>query len=68
MRAVSNFNTGFPHMRGHISDHAATLAEVLGSEGCATFAVGKWHLTPMESCSAAGPFGQWPLKRGFDRF
>ena len=22
----------------------------------------------MEDCSAAGPFNQWPLGRGFDRF
>ena len=68
MRGVSNFNTGFPHMTGHISNHAATVAEVLHDEGYATFAVGKWHLAPMEQCSAAGPFDQWPLQRGFDRF
>lgn len=68
MRGVSNFNTGFPHMTGHISNHAATVAEVLQAEGYATFAVGKWHLAPMEQCSAAGPMAQWPLQRGFDRF
>ncbi len=68
MRAVSNFRTGFPNQLGHISNHAATIAEVLGSEGYATFCVGKWHLAPMEQCSAAGPFDQWPLGRGFDRF
>ena len=55
MRVVSNFNTGFPHMRGHISNHAATVAEVLRDEGYATFAVGKWHLCQMEDASAAGP-------------
>jgi arylsulfatase A-like enzyme len=68
MRSVSNFVTGFPNQLGHISDHAATVAEVLHDEGYATFAVGKWHLAPMEQCSAAGPFDQWPLGRGFDRF
>ena len=68
MRSVSNFRTGFPHQLGHISNHAATVAEVLRSEGYATFCVGKWHLAPMEQCSAAGPFDQWPLARGFDRF
>src|SRR3954469_23064321 len=25
MRSISNFNTGYPHMRGHISNHAATV-------------------------------------------
>ncbi|MFM8649082.1 MAG: arylsulfatase, partial [Actinomycetota bacterium] len=68
MRSISNFNSGFPHMRGHISNHAATVAEVLRDKGYATFALGKWHLCPMADCSAAGPFDQWPLQRGFDRF
>jgi arylsulfatase A-like enzyme len=68
MRSVSNFSTGFPNQLGHISNHAATVAEVLSDEGYATFAVGKWHLSPMESCSAAGPHDQWPLARGFDRY
>jgi arylsulfatase len=68
MRSVSNFRTGFPHMLGHVSTRTATIAEVLRDQGYATFAVGKWHLAPMEECSAAGPFDQWPLGRGFDRF
>lgn len=68
MRGLANFRTGFPNMLGHISNHAATVAEVLRDEGYATFCVGKWHLAPMEQCSAAGPFTQWPLGRGFDRF
>ncbi len=68
MRSVSNFRTGFPHQLGHISKHAATVAEVLGAEGYSTFCAGKWHLAPMEQCSAAGPFDHWPLGRGFDRF
>ncbi len=68
MRAVSNFRTGFPNQLGYISHHATTVAEVLHDTGYATFCVGKWHLAPMEQCSAAGPFDNWPLARGFDRF
>ena len=68
MRAVSNFRTGFPNMLGHITNQAATVPEILNTYGYATFCVGKWHLAPMEDCSAAGPFSQWPLGRGFDRF
>jgi arylsulfatase len=68
MRTVSNSTTGFPNQLGHISNHAATVAEVLGDAGYGTFAIGKWHLAPMEQCSAAGPFDQWPLARGFNRF
>ena len=68
MRSVSNFRTGFPHMLGHITNKAATMAEIFQAEGYATFCAGKWHLAPMENCSSAGPFDQWPLGRGFDRF
>lgn len=68
MRSLANFQTGFPNQTGHISHHAATVAEVLHDAGYATFAAGKWHLAPMEQCSAAGPFDNWPLARGFDRF
>ena len=68
MRAISNFNTGYPHMRGHVSKNASTIAEVLRDEGYTTFAVGKWHLCQMEDASAAGPYDNWPCQRGFDRY
>jgi arylsulfatase A-like enzyme len=68
MRSLSNFDSGYPHMRGHITTQAATVAEVLRDEGFATFAVGKWHLCAMADASAAGPYDQWPCQRGFDRF
>jgi arylsulfatase A-like enzyme len=68
MRAVSNWNTGFPHMRGGITPRAATIAELLRDHGYATYAAGKWHLAPMEETSAAGPHHNWPLQKGFDRF
>ncbi|MCP5029472.1 MAG: arylsulfatase [Actinomycetia bacterium] len=68
MRCISNFDTGYPHMRGRISHDAATIAEVLNDAGYATFALGKWHLCPMAETSMAGPFDDWPLQRGFDRF
>jgi len=68
MRSVSNHNTGFPNTRGNVTPHAATIAEMLREEGYATFAVGKWHLAQTQDTSAAGPFDQWPLQRGFDRF
>jgi arylsulfatase A-like enzyme len=68
MRAISNFDTGFPNMRGAIPKSAATLAEVLRAQGYGTFMVGKWHLAPMHEAGPAGPFRNWPLARGFDRF
>jgi len=68
MRAISNFDTGFPNMRGAMPKSAATLAETLRDNGYATFAAGKWHLAPMSECTAAGPFHNWPLQKGFDRY
>ena len=68
MRGLSNWNTGYPNCTGSITKSAATIAEMLGPQGYSTFAVGKWHLTPMDQVSPAGPFDQWPLARGFDRY
>lgn len=68
MRGLANWSTGFPNCTGTVSKSAATIAEVLRPNGYSTFAVGKWHLTPIEQTSPAGPFDQWPLARGFDRF
>ena len=30
--------------------------------------LGKWHLTPADQISAAGPYDRWPLGRGFERY
>lgn len=68
MRAISNFDTGFPNMRGAIPRSAATLAEILREQGFGTYMVGKWHLAPMHETGPAGPFHNWPLARGFDHF
>ena len=68
MAVVSNWDTGFPGCTGRISSRAATLAEMLRPAGYSTFAVGKWHLAPIEDTTPAGPFDQWPLQRGFDRY
>ena len=68
MRGLANWSTGFPNCTGTVARSAGTLAEMLRPGGYSTFVVGKWHLTPMEDTSAAGPFDQWPLSRGFDRY
>ncbi len=68
MGVVSNWDTGFPGYRGRVARSAATLAEMLGPQGYGTFAVGKWHLVPPAETSAAGPYDDWPLRRGFDHF
>jgi arylsulfatase A-like enzyme len=68
VRAVSNMDTGFPNMRGAVTPMAATVAEMLRDRGFATYAAGKWHLAPMAEATAAGPFRNWPLRKGFDGF
>jgi arylsulfatase A-like enzyme len=65
---VAEVRNGFPNHRGEITHAAATIAEILRSAGYNTFAVGKWHLTPLPATAAAGPFDQWPIQRGFDRY
>ena len=55
MRGLANWNTGFPNCTGTVAKSAATIAEVLRPHGYSTFAVGKWHLTPMEQTSPSRP-------------
>ena len=45
---------------GIIPKSSATVAEVLKDYGYATSAFGKWHNTPAEQTTAAGPFDYWP--------
>src|SRR5438874_1848149 len=64
MRGVSNWDSGFPHMRGAIPRSAAALPELLREYGYATYCTVKWHLAPMHESSAAGPHPDWPLQKG----
>jgi len=68
MGYLADFDTGFDNARGAIAKNCATLAEMLRGGGYATYATGKWHLTPPSQMSPTGPFDQWPTQRGFDRF
>lgn len=58
----------FPGYTGRIPDEAGTLAQILRAEGYATFAIGKWHLTPRDQRSPSGPFESWPLGKGFEHY
>lgn len=53
---------------GHIPKSCATIADVLGGYGYATAAWGKWHNTPAEETTKAGPYDNWPTGNGFDYF
>jgi len=68
MGGLADWDFGYPGMRGRIAKSAGTLAEMLQLAGYNTFATGKWHLTPTFETSTSGPYDQWPLQRGFERY
>lgn len=68
MAYLSHVDDGYPGYRGRVTHDAAMLSEMLLDQGYNTMAVGKWHLAPMDQTTAAGPYDQWPLGRGFQRY
>jgi arylsulfatase len=68
MAGITEISTGFPGSNGIIPFENGFLSEILQQQGYNTYAIGKWHLTPTEQTSAAGPYDRWPLGRGFDRY
>lgn len=58
----------FPGYDTRMPFEKATVAEILRENGFNTFALGKWHVTPVIENSQAGPFNRWPTGRGFDNF
>ena len=65
---LANFDFGFPALSGNIDHKYGFISETLLENGYSTFAVGKWHLCNNKDMSGTGPFGQWPLGRGFEKF
>ncbi len=68
VRAITNMVTTEENAKGKVTKKAAMLSEVLRDNGYNTFALGKWHLAPTYETTPAGPYDNWPLGRGFDRF
>jgi arylsulfatase A-like enzyme len=68
MAGITEISTGYPGYDGSIPFENGFLSEMLLQHGYNTYAVGKWHLTPTEQISAAGPYDRWPLGRGFERY
>lgn len=68
MAAITETSTGYPGYDGYIPFENGFLPEMLLQQGYNTYAVGKWHLTPADQISAAGPYDRWPLGRGFERY
>src|SRR5262245_38652078 len=68
MGRITDLARGYPGYSGRIPKSAGFVSETLVEHGYATFAVGKWHLTPDDEAHLAAPRTRWPLARGFERF
>lgn len=68
MSCITEGATGYPGGNGYIPFENGFISEILLQNGYNTYAIGKWHLTPAEQNSAAGPYDRWPLGRGFERY
>ena len=68
MSCITEGSEGYPGSNGSIPFENGFLSEMLHNHGYNSYAIGKWHLTPAEQISAAGPYDRWPLGRGFDRY
>jgi arylsulfatase len=68
MSCITEASTGYPGGNGYIPFENGFLSEMLLQHGYNTYAIGKWHLTPADQISAAGPYDRWPLGRGFERY
>ncbi|NVB81824.1 MAG: arylsulfatase [Kofleriaceae bacterium] len=65
---VAEMATGFPGYAGIIPKSCGFISEILSHHGYATGWWGKNHNVPDNRQSLAGPFENWPHRRGFDYF
>lgn len=68
LACLTNGSTGFPGSDGYMPFENAMISEILKENGYSTYCVGKWHLSPEETNTSAGPYDRWPLGRGFERY
>ena len=68
MRMLTGTRHEYPSGQERITRRAALISEVLLEAGWNTFAAGKWHVLPQDNQGPAGPYDDWPLRRGFNRF
>ena len=68
MARVVELAAGFPGYNSHIPKENGFLSEILREQGYATFATGKWHLSPATEMAPGSRRDTWPLGRGFERY
>ena len=68
MKELATEDQGYPHSRGRMTPAAATVAQILQSNGYSTYGVGKWHLVPRAEMKGSGSREHWPIQKGFDRW
>src|SRR5438105_360008 len=68
MACITELASGYPGYNGIVPFENGFLSEMLLEQGYSTFMVGKYHLTPSNQETAAGPYDRWPLGRGFERY
>jgi arylsulfatase A-like enzyme len=68
MGRVADLAVGFPGYWGRPPKSCGFLSEILRDAGYATFAVGKWHLSPEDETNMGSRRDTWPLGRGFERW
>ncbi|HXX88583.1 MAG TPA: arylsulfatase [Acidimicrobiales bacterium] len=68
MGRVADLAMGYPGYWGTPPRENGYLSEILRARGYATYAVGKWHLSPEDETNMGASRQTWPLGRGFDRW
>ena len=70
MSTVANFDMGpeYENKRGESIRKQEQLLRFLSENSYNNYALGKWHLSPSHQVTPAGPYENWPLGKGFDRF
>ena len=68
MGRVADLAIGYPGYWGRPPRENGYLPEMLRAAGYATYAIGKWHLSPEDETNMAASRATWPLARGFDRW
>ena len=65
---IAELSNDWDGYSGRIPRSSALVSEVLRDYGYSTAAWGKWHNTPADETTSAGPFANWPTGLGFEYF